>query len=59
MYGKRLALGAAVVALVVGVTGALSNSSGQSAQPQAPGLSYGGTRALETLWLRVAPRGPI
>jgi hypothetical protein len=28
MYGKRLALGATVVALVVGVSGALSNSAG-------------------------------
>jgi hypothetical protein len=52
MYGKRLALGASVVALVVGVSGALSNSAGQSQQP-TPGLTYGGTRALETLWLRL------
>jgi hypothetical protein len=54
MYGKRLALGASLVALVVGVSGALSNSTGQS-QEQAPGLTYGGTRALDTLWLRLHP----
>ena len=54
MYGKRLALGASVVALAVGVSGALSNSAGQPQQP-APGLTYGGTRALDTLWLRLHP----
>jgi hypothetical protein len=54
MYGKRLALGASVVAMVVGVSGALSNSAGQSQQP-APGLTYGGMRALDTLWLRLDP----
>jgi hypothetical protein len=55
MYGKRLALGAAVVALVVGVTGALSNSSGQSAQPQAPGLSYGGHKGPRHAVVATAP----
>jgi hypothetical protein len=54
MYGKRLALGASVVALVVAASGALSNSAGQSQQP-APGLTYGGTRALDTVWLRLDP----
>lgn len=54
MYGKRLVLGTSVVALVVAASGALSNSAGQS-QEQAPGLNYGGTRAFDTLWLRLHP----
>jgi hypothetical protein len=55
MYGKRLALGASVVALVVAVSGVLNNSAGQSVQPQAPGLTYGGTKHLDILWLRLHP----
>ena len=52
MYGKRLALGALVVALVVGVSGALSNSAGQSQQPVL-GVAYGGTKSVDAVWLRL------
>jgi hypothetical protein len=53
MYGKRFAVGGLVIAVFVGVSGALSNSSGQSAPQQAPRLTYGGTKAFETVWLRL------
>ena len=53
MYGKRFAVGALVIALFVGVSGALSNSSGQSAPQHAPGLTYGGTKAFEDARLRL------
>jgi hypothetical protein len=53
MSGKRLALGALLTAVVVVVSGAVSNSVGQPAQQQAPGVTYGGSRALDTAWLRL------
>lgn len=55
MYRKRLGVGGLVVALVLGVFGALSNSSGQSTPQQAPGLTYGGTKAFSGVWLRLHP----
>jgi hypothetical protein len=55
MYRKQLGVGGLVVALVLGVFGALSNSSGQSTPQQALGLTYGGTKALDTVWLRLHP----
>jgi hypothetical protein len=55
MYRKRLGVGALVIALVLGVFGAVSSSSGQSTPQQAPGLTYGGTKAFSTVWLRLHP----
>ena len=55
MYRMRLALGALVVALVVGVSGALTSSSGQLPQEPASGVTYGGEKAFDTVWLRLHP----
>jgi hypothetical protein len=55
MYRMRLALGALVVALVVGVSGALTSSSGQLPQQPTSGLTYGGEKAFDTVWLRLHP----
>ncbi len=53
MYGKRLVIGASAVGLAIGGFGALSNSAGQSPQQATPGLTYGGVRALDSVWLRL------
>ena len=56
MFGKRLALGALVASLAVAAFGELSNSSGQPAQTEdEPGLSYGGLRFSESVWVRLDP----
>ena len=55
MYRMRLALGALVVALVVGVSGALTSSSGQLPQQPTSGVTYGGEKAFDTVWLRLHP----
>jgi hypothetical protein len=53
MDGKRLALGVLVGSLGLAAFGGLSSSSGQSPEAPAPGVSYGGLRDFETVWLRV------
>jgi hypothetical protein len=53
MNGKRLALGAAMAALVVAVAGGLSNSTGQT--QGAPGVTYGGVKDRDPAWLRLDP----
>ena len=53
MVGKRLALGVLVGSLGLAAVGGLSSSSGQSPEVPEPGVSYGGLRAFETVWLRV------
>jgi hypothetical protein len=53
MVGKRLALGVLVGSLGLAAVGGLSSSSGQSPETPAPGVSYGGLRDYETVWLRV------
>ena len=58
-YCKRLGIGGLVVALVVGVSGALSTSSGQSTPQPAPGLTYGASRAYSDLWLRLHRPAPL
>jgi hypothetical protein len=46
---------ALVVALVVGVSGALTSSSGQLPQQPTSGVTYGGEKAFDTVWLRLHP----
>jgi len=53
MFGKRLALGALLTSLGVAAFGGFSNSSGQSSQTGEPGLTYGGLRNVESVWLRL------
>ena len=53
MVGKRLALGVLVGGLGLAAVGGFSSSSGQSPETPAPGVSYGGLRDFETVWLRV------
>lgn len=52
---RRLGVGGLVIVLVLGASGALSNSFAQSTPQQAPGLTYGGSRALSDVWLRLHP----
>jgi hypothetical protein len=53
MAGKRLAAGVLVGSLGMAVFGGLSNSSAQPAQTQAPGVTYGGLRDFDEVWLRL------
>src|SRR3954468_14629382 len=53
MVGKRLALGVLVGSLGLAAFGGFNSSSGQEAEPPAPGVAYGGLRDYETVWLRV------
>jgi hypothetical protein len=56
MFGKRLAVGLLVGSLGLAAFGGLSNSSGQlaqTAQTEAPGVSYGGVRDFDEVWLRL------
>ncbi len=53
MVVKRLALGVLVGSLGLAAFGGLSSSSGQLPEAPAPGVSYGGMRDFETVWLRV------
>lgn len=53
MFGKRLGLGMLVVTLAVAAFGGLNNSSGQSSETQAAGVTYGGVRDFEWVWLRL------
>lgn len=53
MFGKRLALGALVAILGVAAFGGFNNSSGQSSPTQDPGVTYGGVRNVESVWLRL------
>jgi hypothetical protein len=55
MFGKRLALAALVTALGVAGFGGFNNSSGQSSQTDEPGVTYGGVRDFEWVWLRLDP----
>ena len=51
MFGKRLALGMLVTGLGVAAFGGFSSSSGQSSDP--PGVTYGGVRNIESVWVRL------
>jgi hypothetical protein len=53
MFGKRLALGALLTGLGVAAFGGFSNSSGQSSDTGAPGVTYGGVRNIESVWVRL------
>jgi hypothetical protein len=53
MNGKQLALGAALVGLVVAALAGPSNSTGQT--QDSPGLTYGGPKDDYPAWLRLAP----
>lgn len=53
MGGRRLAVGVLVGGLGLAAFGGLSSSSGQSPETPAPGVSYGGLRDYETVWLRL------
>jgi len=52
MFGKRLVLGALLTGLGVAAIGGFSNSSGQS-QTEQPGVTYGGVRNIESVWVRL------
>ena len=52
MSGRRLALGVPALALVLAVAGAFSSSSGQ-APGQVLGVSYGGLKGVDGVWLRL------
>jgi hypothetical protein len=51
MNGKRLALVAFAAGLIIAVTGGPSNSTGQT--QDGPGITYGGTKDIESAWLRL------
>jgi hypothetical protein len=53
MNGKRLAVAALVVGLLVAAAGGSSSSTGQT--QGAPGLTYGGMRDRLWVWLRLDP----
>jgi hypothetical protein len=53
MRGKRLAVGVLVAAFGVAGFGVFSNSYGQSSETGEPGVTYGGVRDLEWVWLRL------
>ena len=53
MFGKRLALGVLVAGLGFAAVGGLSTSSGQEGGTPAPGVSYGGVRDFDEVWLRL------
>ena len=53
MSRMRFAFAALMVALLVGVFGAPSSSTGQS--EQSAGRTYGGLKDLEPVWLRLDP----
>jgi hypothetical protein len=52
MDGKRL-VSVSAVGLVVAGLGTVSGSVAQTPQEQEPGVTYGGMKALEPVWLRV------
>ena len=53
MFGKRLALGVLVTGLGLAAVGGFSSSSGQEGETPAPGVSYGGVRDFDEVWLRL------
>jgi hypothetical protein len=53
MFGKRLALAVLVAGLGVAAFGSFSNSSGQTPQTDEPGVTYGGVRDFEWVWMRL------
>ena len=52
MFGKRLVLGALVAILGVASLGGINTSAGQPSQTH-PGVTYGGVRNVESVWLRL------
>jgi hypothetical protein len=53
MFGKRLAVGVLVATFGVAGLGVFSNSYGQSSETAEPGVTYGGVRDFEWVWLRL------
>ena len=53
MFGKRLAVGVLVATFGVAGLGVFSNSYGQSPETAEPGVTYGGVRDFEWVWLRL------
>jgi hypothetical protein len=53
MVGKRLAVGVLVATVGVAGFGVFSNSYGQSSETAEPGVTYGGVRDFEWVWLRL------
>ena len=53
MFRKRLVLGVLLTGLGVAAFGGFSNSSGQSPQAGEPGVTYGGVRNIESVWVRL------
>ena len=53
MFGKRLVLGTVMAVVGVAAFGALNNSSGQSPGSQVAGVTYGGVRDFEWVWVRL------
>jgi hypothetical protein len=51
--GNRIALGALVAVLGIAALGGLNTSAGQSPQTRAPGVTYGGVRNVESVWVRL------
>jgi hypothetical protein len=53
MVWKRLAFAVLVGSVGLAAFGGMSSSSGQEAQTPAPGVTYGGLRDFEEVWLRL------
>jgi hypothetical protein len=53
MHRRRLVVGASAAGLVIGGLGALGNSAGQPSPQPVPGVTYGGVKALDPVWLRL------
>jgi hypothetical protein len=53
MFGKRLAVSVLVATFGVAGFGVFSNSYGQSSETAQPGVTYGGVRDSEWVWLRL------
>lgn len=53
MIGRRLPIGVLVTTLAIAGFGSLNSSSGQA--PETRGVTYGGLRNIESVWLRLDP----